>query len=143
MADVMAMELYGGDTFASGLTKVATNDLVFINIVHGQYVPQLVKEKKVITNFSEAMTSVYSQLDTATMDEVNKAVLGRGREASPYDSHPEIATRLDYARRFRSGAPGDDRPVSALFDHWADLHETAAKLYNMQLMHFLTAQSKG
>jgi Zn-dependent protease with chaperone function len=137
MADVMAMTLYGGQAFVNGLEKVVTNDAVFINIVHGRYVPQLLKEKKMITDFSKAMESVYGQLDEAKIKEMREGVLAKSTQASTYDSHPPLSVRLDYARRFGSSMMKDDRPVSTIFKSWAELNEAAAKLYNMRLMQFM------
>jgi Zn-dependent protease with chaperone function len=142
MADVMAVRLFGGRAFAEGLKKVATNDAVFINVVHGQYVPKLIKEKKVIKDFSAAMETVYGQLDDAALEKIRQDILQRGGQTSPYDSHPALATRLDYAGRFEGSESKDGRLVSALFDHWAELNEGAARLYNMRLMALLTQRSR-
>lgn len=118
MADVMAIDPYGGEAFRDGLLKVATNDQVFSQIVHGRHVPALLQEGKTITNFSKLVESMYEQLDPSDVDELRADLLSQSESSSPYDSHPPLQVRVDYAGKFLRGAERDDRPVSVLFDDW-------------------------
>lgn len=63
MADIMAMRMYGGKMFGNGLLKVVTNDIIFSEVIQEKYVPELLKEKKTISNFSKFMEIVFKGLE--------------------------------------------------------------------------------
>jgi Zn-dependent protease with chaperone function len=138
MADIRAMKLYGGESFAKGLVKVAFNDAVFARIVQGEVVPSLLKEEKTVANFALIMRLVTSNLSEEKRKEISSAQLNAQPET--YDSHPPVATRLLYAARFGSlKSGGDTRESSELFRTWNEINENLANLYNARLVAYLRA----
>ncbi len=134
MADIMAMNLYGGKAFSSGLLKVATNDLVFNEVIEANLVPRFLKEEKMITDFSKFMEFAHKKLP---IKKLKLDILSTSDSHNVYDSHPALKVRTDYAKRFETLKEKDDRPVSALFDNWDDMNKKVAEIYNLRLMSYL------
>jgi len=134
MADIRAMELYGGKTFSNGLLKVSTNDTIFGEVIQSEWVPKFLKEKKTISNFSKLMELVYKSVDKKTIDELKSNLLKRSELHGVYSSHPALKTRIDYAKKFADGEEKDKRTVSKLFDNWDNINEKIAEVYNMRIL---------
>lgn len=141
MADIMAMRLYGGKAFGNGLLKVATNDLVFSEIIQSKWVPELLKEEKTISNFSKFMEIVYKGLEKKDVAELQNNILSSKQIHSAYDSHPALKMRIDYAKKFGDESEKDSKPVGELFDNWDEINKKVAELYNLRLMYILQAHS--
>jgi Zn-dependent protease with chaperone function len=138
MADIRAMKLYGGESFAKGLAKVAFNDAVFAGIVQGEVIPSLLKEDKVVNNLATIMRLVSHDLPDEQRKELTSAL--SSAEVGEYDSHPPFATRLGYARRFPTPPnPQEERDASGLFEEWDALNERVAEMYNQRLFAYLAA----
>ncbi|RMG77183.1 MAG: hypothetical protein D6707_11435, partial [Bacteroidetes bacterium] len=142
MADIMAMRLYGGRAFRNGLLKVATNDLVFSEIIQSKWVPKLLKEGKTISNFSKFMEIVYKDLEKKDIDELQNHILSSKQIHSIYDSHPALKMRIDYAKKFDDVPEKDNKPVEELFDNWDEINKKVADLYNLRLMYILQVYSE-
>lgn len=139
MADIRAMELYGGKAFSNGLLKVSTNDTIFSQVIQSEWVPQLLKEEKTISNFSKFMELVYKSLDKKLIDDFRTNLLQQSATHGVYDSHPALKIRIDYAKKFTEGEEKDKRTVSELFDDWDEINKKVAELYNLRLMYILQA----
>lgn len=139
MADIMAMRMYGGRAFSNGLLKVATNDIVFSEIIQSKWVPELLKEEKTITNFSKFMEVAFSGLEKKDIDELQNNLLSRSQVHRSYDSHPALKIRIDYAKKFDDVAEKDKNPAGELFDDWDEINKKVAELYNLRLMYMLRA----
>jgi len=137
MADIRAMELYGGKAFSNGLLKVSTNDTIFSEVIQSEWVPQLLKEEKTISNFSKFMGLVYKSMDKKIVDQFRTNLLEQSPSHGVYDSHPALKTRIDYAKKFTEGEEKDKRTVSELFDSWDNINEKVAELYNLRLLYLI------
>jgi Zn-dependent protease with chaperone function len=144
MADIRAMDLYGGDAFKRGLLKVATNDGIFVTIIQGELVPDLLKQGKTISDFSVFMDVAYdhvNKLDAEEAEAVKKAVLNSDKKSNAYDSHPALKDRLAYAARFGDETETSKELVADLFEDWHEINKKAADMYNVrtvaQLRHLL------
>ncbi len=133
LADQWSMQLYGGEPFKSGLAKLAFNDVVFSEWVEGDILPAMIKEKRLISDFSMTMETAKTSLSDEDRQQIRTYVLAQ--ESSCYDSHPQIADRLKYSERFGTGKmAGDARDGSLLFRDWAVLNQKMAGLYNERLL---------
>lgn len=139
MADIMSMRMYGGKAFSNGLLKVATNDLVFSEIIQSKLVPELLKEEKIISNFSKFMEVAFSGLEKKDIDEIQNNLLSKSQIHGSYDSHPALRIRIDYAKKFDDVAEKGKNPVRELFDDWDEMNKKVAELYNLRLMYILRA----
>jgi len=145
VADIMAMRMYGGRTFGNGLLKVATNDVVFNEIIQSEWVPKLLKEEKIISNFSKSMEVIFGGLEKKDIDNIQNSLLSKSQVHGNYDSHPALKIRIDYANKFEDITERDINPVGQLFDDWDEINKKVAELYNLRLMYILqmhNAQSK-
>jgi Zn-dependent protease with chaperone function len=133
MADVAAMTLCGGKAFGQGLLKVATNDELFVKVVHAKLVPKLLEKEKTIPNFSKTLDQAYTSIGKRALGEIQAAILSRSQTHSVYDSHPALKVRLDYAKKFETGKEKYAGPVRELFEDWDRLNEKAAELYYQRL----------
>lgn len=133
MADIAAMNLCGGRAFGQGLLKVATNDELFVKVVHAKWVPKLLEKEKTIPNFSKTLDQAYTSIGKRALDEIQAAILSRSQTHSVYDSHPALKVRLDYAKKFETGEEKYAGPVRELFEDWDRLNEKAAELYYQRL----------
>jgi len=136
MADVRAMTLYGGSAFRDGLSRVATNDRFFSEILQAQRIPDLLKEGKTIKNFSSYMTLSYES-SPDDLKSFQSAILEENPTHDLFDSHPALKVRVDYSRRFRDSAAAEKQPVSDLFENWQQTGEELTKLYNSRLLAYL------
>ena len=132
MADIMAMNLYGGKAFRNGLLKVVSNDAIFGEVVL-ESVRHFAQEGKVITNFSKFMKFAYDRLNESDIERIRSAVLSQNESRSAYDSHPSVKARLDYANRFGTVGEEHESLVYSLFDDWDKINEKVAELYNLRL----------
>lgn len=139
MADVMAMRMYGGEAFSNGLLKVATNDLIFSEIIQSKFVPELLKEEKTISNFSKFMEVAFGGLDKKDIDALQNDLLLKNQAHGNYDSHPALKIRIEYAKKFENGVEKDTKPVEELFDNWDEINAKVADLYNARLIYMLQA----
>jgi Zn-dependent protease with chaperone function len=133
LADVLAATLYGGQRFADALTKVATNDALFAAAVMGQIVPGLLREGRVISDYSKCLADVYVGGNEEAISRLRESVLS-SQAASAYDSHPPVRSRLDYTARFDGTQPDDSRPASELFENWDSLNSRLADMLNERLV---------
>ncbi|MFA4880717.1 MAG: M48 family metalloprotease [Candidatus Doudnabacteria bacterium] len=142
MADIMAMQMYGGKAFGNGLLKIAMNDTIFSEIIQSKYVPGLLKEEKTISNFSKFMEVVFKSLNKKDIEEFQNNILSRSQIHNVYDSHPALKIRIDYSKKFEDNPGKDQRPVGDLFDNWGEINEKAAELYNLRLLYYIQAIAK-
>lgn len=142
MADIRAMDLYGGESFGNGLLKVATNDLLFSEAVQNRYVPQLLQEGKTISNFAKIMDFVYSNFKSDGIKELQNKLLESSTTNSIYDSHPALTTRINYSKKFDSKKQDAKTPVQNLFDDWDEINKKTAELYNVRLITYLQVLAK-
>jgi Zn-dependent protease with chaperone function len=137
MADIHAMELYGGRSFSSGLLKVSINDAIFSEIIQREWVRKLLKEGKTISNFSKfmeaVMEAVYNLVDKKIINELISNLLQQSESHGAYDSHPALKVRIDYAKKFAEGDEKNTETASQLFDNWDNINEKVAELYNLRL----------
>jgi len=137
MADKRAIELYGGEAFSRGLMKIATNDVIFNEIIQNDWVPKFLKEEKTISNFSKFMDLVYENVNENTINELKSEILSKSQTQSVFDSHPSLKTRVDYASRLNRGEEKDREKIDKLFDNWGDVNKKVADLYNLRLIYLL------
>lgn len=134
MADIRAMNLYGGRAFADGLLKVATNDIVFSEIIQGRLLSHYLEEGQTIINFSKFMELLYKNAEEKTVKEIRNLLFEESKVHNPYDSHPSLRTRINYAKKFFIGEEKNKKAVSALFDNWDQINEKVAEIYNSRLL---------
>jgi len=140
MADIRAMKAYGGKTFRNALFKVATNDIIFSEVIQSKYVPRLLKKGKTVPNFSVAMHFVYeSDYDKTTIEELKSNLLSHHETHNTYDSHPALNIRIDYSKKFDDKDEKEKDLVNKLFDNWDKINEKLAELYNLRLNYYLQA----
>jgi Zn-dependent protease with chaperone function len=162
MADIVAMNLYGGKSFASALMKVAVNDTFIQPVWHSS----LIESNLAISHFSKAMDNFYADHTTnEDIEELKKRILSRSQTHSIYDSHPALKTRIDYAMKYKdkeinisqqdesfntsvdfdkifNNATPDELPISKLFNDWDLINTKIAELFNMSLTHTKSALPK-
>lgn len=130
LADKRACELYGGKTFSNGLKKVALNDNVFSEIVEGQYVPELLKNQQIFTDFSKAMDIAYGKPNEKVIKNLEENILKfQGDEM--FVTHPRMKTRIEYANKFEDKElKRDKEKIEELFDNWDTRNQEITNIYN-------------
>lgn len=132
LADVRAIDLYGGEALSAGLRKIAANESLYHHFGHERWMAALFDERKPVRHVLGFLEDVYSSLEPDAFE--------RGRDelaktkATPYDSHPSLTFRLDYAARFTGRGEYDARPFPSLFDRWDDLNAEVADEFNRQYL---------
>ena len=132
-ADAVAVQTYGSDAFASGLTRLYVSDRVFTVAAQPRYIEALRWRLPTLRQFSTLMDRSHhgvSETVQQNFAEEARAVVTRGSE---HDSHPPIGVRLQYARLWARSGDEDARSVTCLFDNWDTLDQQAARLYNQHL----------
>lgn len=130
LADKRACELYGGKNFSNGLKRVALNDSVFTEIVEAQYVPELLKNQQVFTDFSRAMGLAYDKSNEKIISNLEENILKFQGDES-FTTHPRMKTRMEYSKRFEDKElkVGKEK-VEALFDNWDARNQEITSIYN-------------
>ncbi|MFC1754814.1 M48 family metalloprotease [Thermoproteota archaeon] len=132
MADIHAMEVYGGKTFSEGLMRVAMNSVIFNSLERMQIVPMFLKGK-VSLNMSGLMSDAYTRAKKADFDKLKNELLKHGAKHDEYDSHPALKTRLDYSTKFKTGRAAGSKKATSIFENWKDINAQAADKYNARL----------
>jgi len=142
MADMIAISLYGSEAFINGLLKVATNDLIFNEIIQRVALESLEKGQ-VIANLSKFLRLVYEQLkkDGSYVKEVKKVLFSNNVD-NVYNSHPPLKIRLNYAKKFGVTKEIEGEKVELFFDNWDELNKKVTELYNLRLLAYLKALSE-
>lgn len=128
LADVAAIEKFGGNHLASGLLKVAVSGEVFSNVIIQEYIPALTDDRS-MANFSDMSAAALAEHRSRFESEVLK----NGDAASDYDSHPPLNTRLAYMTKGNGAERASAAPAISLFDNWKELHHKAAVSYRNHL----------
>jgi len=165
MADIVAINLYGGKSFASGLMKVATNGMVYNEVIHPMWVSALLEHNLTIAYFSKSMEHFYSETDNKELEELKTKILTMRQTHDIYDSHPALKIRIDYAMKFKDrdvdvkqpmefsnawvdlnkifdDSKIDESPISELFNDWDGINEKIAVLFNHSISHMKPAIPK-
>jgi len=165
MADSEAINLYGGKYFASGLMKVATNGMVYSEVIQPLWVSALLEHNLTIAYFSKSMEHFYSKMENKELEELKTKILSMRQTHDIYDSHPALKIRIDYAMKFKDREVDikqpvelsnarvdlnkilydtkiDESPISELFNDWDGINEKAAELVNRRLPHMKMAMPK-
>ena len=165
MADIVAINLYGGKSFASGLMKVATNGMVYNEVIQPLWVSALLEHNLTIAYFSKSMEHFYSEMDNEELEELKTKILSMRQTHDIYDSHPALKIRIDYAMKFKDREVDieqpvefsnawvdlnkifddtkiDESPISELFNDWDGINEKTAELFNRHLSHMKRTMPK-
>jgi len=139
-ADIMAMQLCGGKALRNGLLKVSVNDTIFRDIIQARYVPELLKEGKMISNFSTLIEMILSEVDKKTIDELQRGILEMSQSDNIYDSHPALRTRINYSEKFDDKEEREGKgSVRELFDDWEKTSEKVTELYYLRILAYSQA----
>jgi Zn-dependent protease with chaperone function len=133
MADMRAIRRCGGDAFREGLMKVAMSGPVFAEAVGRYYQAELNTGKPPVTDPAALMRLVYEKSAPATLKKMRTDLLDLA-STSPYDSHPPLQTRLDYAAAAPNVAEASAEPVAALFDEWEGINAYVMDDFNQELL---------
>jgi Zn-dependent protease with chaperone function len=133
MSDMVAMRMYGGSAFRNGLLKVATNDVIFQQVIQSQWVPEMLQEGKTISSLSSAMEYAFSQFELDELEDLQDRLLLQHEAHSSYDSHPALKIRIDYAKGFADIQGEDSSPMTRLFDDWDQMNLDLTEIYNRRL----------
>lgn len=135
MSDAHAMKFFGGRDFADGLRKVSVNDLLFSSLLQNQWLPALIHDNKPIPDLSRALRNAHSAVGPRIIKQIEHN-LTEAQDSGIYNSHPAIATRLEYAKRFSGTKRTDDTMFSSVFHNWGKLSEELTQELNAQFSGF-------
>ncbi len=92
------------------------NSLLFAEALGRYYLPEVTLGRVPDTDPARLIQTVYDKADPGLVRRLRNSLLAD--EGHPYDSHPPIRTRLEYAASApdRDGASAE--PVRVLFDEW-------------------------
>ncbi len=134
LADKRSCELFGGNNFSNGLSRVALNDKVFFEIVESKYVPELLKENQVFTSFGKAMEIAYGKDNKKVIEELKNDILNFQGDEN-YSTHPKLKVRIEYSKRFGDKTEKKDKePTGKLFEDWQARSQEITNIYNYIIM---------
>jgi Zn-dependent protease with chaperone function len=139
MADVHALQAYGGDALYRGLLLVGRNQELYRVVLEPQYMAQFVPAGERLRTFAALTDKSFHGLDAEGLQGFTRHVLAAKEPADPYDTHPPPGVRLEYAAKFSADRPADDTVVAELIDDWDRLNEQAAQLYDRAIRRRLRA----
>src|SRR5437016_5964232 len=102
------------------------NDSLYHAFGHPRWMSTLFDERKTVPHLTAFLDEVYASLDESEMERQAEEALKQSPKVSPYDSHPPLTVRLEYASRFAAPSSMDGTPISQLFDQWVMLNREAA-----------------
>jgi Zn-dependent protease with chaperone function len=133
-ADIAAVELYGPDALANGLTRIYTNDRVFRGVAEPRYLENFNRHGTRFPSMCDLMAREQRLLGADGWDSYRREAESQLALQHEYETHPPMGIRLQYARRWAPATQPDERPVTVLFDDWDALDQQAAKVYNEAIL---------
>ncbi len=126
LADKVAVERYGSDSFCSGLVKHAR-----VSAAVGSYA-RMVTQRSKQPGFRQPIDaianilSVLSYIETHHGADLSQALISG--TTSIYDTHPPLSVRTAYAKRFAIAGDkfADERPATSLFADWPAICRAAS-----------------
>jgi len=132
MADIRAMDLFGGKALSDGLLKIVLNDSILNNIVK-ENMSHFARTGEVIKNYSKAMEFACNNLEQSYIETFKATILAEDEKQTVHDSHPSLRTRIGYLSRFNPVAEASAYSVASLFDDWDKINEETSQLFNCKL----------
>jgi Zn-dependent protease with chaperone function len=115
LADRMASSLYGSDVFATALTKVSTDGILFERTIYDSIAGLLEKQEAFVNMYKAFHQYRDEQLSKEEREEEYEKLLAE--KGSLFAQHPTIAERLEAVAELPHAQKKDAAPALGLFDH--------------------------